>query len=112
MLRNLLVVDKESLLEEVAMLKNDGYRFSALTCESLGESLELTYHFDFNYELKNIRVIVPIGEAAYSISNIYPSAFLIENETQDLFGLKFLNLTIDYKGKLYLTDDSPKAPML
>ena len=47
-----------------------------------------------------------------SISSIYPSAFLIENEYQDLYGFTFDELTIDYKGRLYLAKDAPKTPML
>ncbi|AGF97682.1 Energy-conserving hydrogenase (ferredoxin), subunit D [Methanosarcina mazei Tuc01] len=51
--------------------------------------------------LKNLKYFLKPGEKAKSISGIYLGALLIENEYQDLFG----------KGHLYLTPNSPKAPL-
>jgi hypothetical protein len=45
------------------------------------------------------------------MSGIYLCALLIENEYQDLFGLTFEGLAIDFKGHLYLTPNSPKTPL-
>jgi len=113
MLQNFMVVEKENLLEEVAKTKAEGYRFAAMTCDhESDDTLELTYHFDLNYEMKNIQLVVHMNEPLESISSIYAPAFLIENEFQDLYGVVFNGLSIDYKGNLYLSKDAPKAPML
>ena len=113
MLENLLVIDENKVLEEVNNMKMYGYRFAAMTCDHEGgDTLELTYHFDLNYEMKNIQTVVNLNEKIESISSIYGPAFLIENEFQDLYGVTFNGLIIDYKGNLYLSDDAPKAPML
>lgn len=112
MLQDLQIITQEHLLEDIAEAKKDGYRFAALTCEKEGQDYELTYHLDKNYVMKNIRIVFPAGAPLKSISSIYPNAFLIENEYQDLYGFVFEGLTIDYKGKLYLTDNSPKTPLL
>lgn len=112
MLQNFTVVEKENILEEIRKTKSEGYRFAAMTCDNEGDILELTYHFDLNYEMKNIRLFVNVNETIESISSIYAPAFLIENEFQDLYGAVFSGLTIDYKGNLYLSKDAPKAPML
>lgn len=112
MLENFIQIEKNHILVQAKEFKNLGYRFAAMTCEHDGENFELTYHFDLNYELKNIRAIVDGKEPIDSISTVYPSAFLIENEFQDLYGLVFQGLIIDYKGNLYLTPDGPTTPMM
>lgn len=111
MLSDLITIDKDELCEKIKNIKDDGYRFVALTCEKEGEDYEFIYHFDLNYHIKNVKIIVKIAEPIESVSSIYPSAFLIENEYQDLYGFTFNGLTIDYKGSLYMTLDSPKSPM-
>lgn len=112
MLNDLKEIDEGMLLEEVSHLKKSGYRLSGITCEKEGNSFEFIYHFDLNCRMKNIKMFVENdGNPVVSISGIYPSAFLIENEYQDLFGLTFDGLIIDYRGNLYLAPDGPKAPM-
>jgi len=112
MLENFIQIEKNQILEQAKEYKKLGCRFAAMTCEHDGEKFELTYHFDLNYELKNLRAIVDGKEPIDSISTVYPSAFLIENEFQDLYGLVFQGLIIDYKGNLYLTPDGPTTPMM
>jgi NADH:ubiquinone oxidoreductase subunit C len=111
MLDNIILIEKDHIPLESSLLKALGYRFAAMTCEKDGEEYELIYHFDKDYSLRNLKVIVTGSEPIPSISGIYPSAFLIENEYQDLFGFTYEGLTIDYKGNLYLTPDGPKTPM-
>jgi ech hydrogenase subunit D len=110
MLDGEMIVEKEYICDAVSDIKTQGYRFVSMTCEE-EDCFELIYHFDLNYKMKNVKVMLKKGETMKSISGIYPSAFLIENEYQDLYGLVFEGLTIDYKGNLYLTPESPKTPM-
>lgn len=112
MLPGLVVIEKKDLLDEVKKIKEKGYRLAAVSCEREGEAYEITYNFDLNYELLNLRIMVEVKDTIKSISHIYPAAFLIENEFQDLYGFKFEDLTIDYNGHLYLAKDAPEAPML
>lgn len=111
MLDNLETIEKEKIYDRVSALKKDGYRFAALTCEKQGEDYELFYHFDLKYQLTNIKVVLKGDDNIKSISELYPAAFLIENEIQDFYGIKFTDLIIDYKGKLYLTPEGPKKPL-
>lgn len=112
MVPNIVNIEKDKIQEEVNNLKLYGYRFAALTCDKEGENLELTYHFDLNYDMKNLRFTVEPKASIKSISSIFPSALLIENEYQDLYGLTFEGLIIDYKGRLYLAENAPETPML
>jgi ech hydrogenase subunit D len=61
--------------------------------------------------MRNLKVMVEKDDNVKSISTIYPGAFLIENEVQDLFGLTFEGLTIDYKKKLFMVPGGPEKPM-
>ena len=112
MLDNKTIIEQNDILNIAQEMKGNGFRLSAITCEKEGEGLELTYHYDKDYELINIRSSVEYDSIIQSISHIYPSAFLAENEFQDLYGVQFKNLTIDYKGRLYMTEEGTKAPML
>jgi Ni,Fe-hydrogenase III component G len=99
------------LLKAVEGLKSDGYRYATMICLKKDDGHDLIYIFDKDYKLKNLRYFVKPGEKPKSISGIFLCALLIENEYQDLFGLTFDGLAIDYKGHLYLTPNSPKAPL-
>lgn len=46
-------------------------------------------------------VNVPQGEHVPSITDLYPAAFVFENETHDLFGIDFDDISIDYHGHFY-----------
>lgn len=112
MLNDLKIIEKNKVLEEVNNLKLYGYRFVSLTCETENNMYELTYHFDLNYNMKHLRIVAAAEDTIDSISKIYASAFLIENEYQDLYGFTFTELSIDYKGRLYLTATSVQKPLL
>lgn len=99
------------VLKAVQDAKNDGYRYATMICLKKDDGHELIYIFDKDYKLKNLRYFVKPGEKPKSVSGIYLCALLIENEYQDLFGLTFEGLAIDYKGHLYLTPNSPKTPL-
>ena len=99
------------VLKTVQDLKNDGYRYATMICLKKDDGHELLYILDKDYKLKNLRYFVKPGEKPKSVSGIYLCALLIENEYQDLFGLTFDGLAIDFKGHLYLTPNSPKTPL-
>lgn len=99
------------LIKTIEGLKSDGYRYVTMICLKANEGHEFIYVFEKDYKLKNLRYFVKPGETPKSMSGIYLCALLIENEYQDLFGLTFEGLAIDYKGHLYLTPNSPKAPL-
>lgn len=112
MIDNLIEISKEQLLGEVQNMVYNGYRFVTATCVDTGDgNLEVTYHFDRNYELQNYRIKVKKGEELPSISKIFLCALLVENEMKELFGLKVTNIAIDYGGHMLLSDDNLDSPM-
>ena len=80
----------ERLIPETTRLKNEGYRFVTLTCCRLPEEgWQIIYTFDRDYEMVHLSLNIPRGQEVPSLSPVYWAAFLVENEIQDLFGLRF-----------------------
>lgn len=97
-----------SLVPEVLKLKYDGCRLVQICATTLEKGYELTYSFGAEYDITHLRFQLPRGSGIVSISNIFEPAFLYENEIQDLFGIEFEMMTLDYKGNFYRIKD--KAP--
>ena len=57
-----------------------------------------------------MRLTVAKGESVPSISGVYFAALLIENETQDHFGVTFDGLVLDFGSRLYLEEEVKKYP--
>ncbi len=92
------------LCTEVKEMLGDGQRLVQISCTKTRGILELSYSFDKNGKFKSLRLEVPLQNAELpSISGIYFCAFLYENEIHDLFGVKFANLVLDFKGSFYRT---------
>ncbi len=98
----------DKLVSNVKELSAKGYRLVQISCTKLGEIMQLYYSFDKEYEFVNLKLEVPIDAELPSVSDIYWSAMLYENEIHDLFGLKIIGMAIDFKGNLYKT--AVKAP--
>lgn len=111
MLEGLKEIESAHLLAEVGHLLRYGYRFVTMTCLDAGESHELLYHFDKQYQMINLRMLVPKTHSVPSISGICFAAVLIENEIKDMFGVPFEGLAIDYKGRFLLAEDAPQTPL-
>ena len=93
-------ISASDLLTETLKLKNAGYRLVAIS-STYKEEMELTYSFDLNYELVNLRLHIDTEAELDSISIIYPYSFLYENEIKELFGIKINGITPDYNNSLY-----------
>ena len=93
-------------------IKIAGYKFVTLSCVELdADTVDILYHFDSDYRLTHLRLTVSKDAELPSISHIYPSAFLAENEIQDLFNVTFTNLPIDYKHTLFLDKEIKSGPL-
>ncbi len=97
-------VTSATLLGRVRELRRLGCRLMQICATHLPEELELTYSFDLDGKLTNLRLNVPASDARVpSISSIYWCAFLYENEMHDLFKLQVEGIVVDFKGNLYKT---------
>lgn len=123
-------VTPQTLLSEVQQLANAKYRFVTMSQTVMDENtLRLFYHFDVNLTMSDLRhnaelcVWEPTDAKAWcicawcnkndaipSITPVYFCAVLVENETQDQFGVHFADLPLDYQGAMYLEGEVTHAP--
>jgi len=94
----------EALLERVGELRKQGYRLVQIGATRLPEHVELTYSFDLENRLTNLRFqVLAEGARLPSITAIYWCAFLYENELHDLFNVQVDGMAVDFHGHLYET---------
>lgn len=94
----------ETLLERVRAFREQGWRLVQIGATRLPDQLELTYSFDRENRLANLRLGLPGDEPKVpSISSIFWCAFLYENELHDLFNLQVSGLAVDFHGNFYKT---------
>lgn len=112
MIENLKEIELSRLKHEVSSLYSLKYRFVTCSCaDNRDGSFDLFYHFDKEYELFTLKIKVTKEDIIPSVSDLYFCAFLVENEMNELYGLKIKDIAIDYGGKMYMTADSAEAPM-
>ena len=72
MIDNVKQINVQELLHEVQYMQYDGCRLITATCvDNSDGTLDVLYHFDKDYELRNLRLTVPRGSSIPSISKIY-----------------------------------------
>ena len=108
---DVITIGLDQVVGACAQKKAEGYRFVTMTCTALdADTVDILYHFDKAYKLGHLRLTVPRDAPLPSISDVYFAAFLVENELQDLFGLRFRGLALDYNQTLYLDREVTTAP--
>ena len=106
----LVEIEPGTLLGHVMSQKNKGRRLSQICCAYSNEKIELSYSFadDETYEYINLRMVIDKDTSVCSITELYPYAFLYENEMKELFGVDIRMINMDYNQKLYrLHDEAP-----
>lgn len=112
MLSNKKIISTETILNEVHQIKDDGYRFvSMTTVENPDLTIDLYYHFDREYQLVNLKLTINKEFELPSISKIFLAAVFVENEIQELFGVRFDGKAINYGGHFILSDADLENPM-
>ena len=111
MLENETAVGVDTLVEEVGRLQKQGSRFATATGLDEGDHFEVIYHFVLNQQLTNLRLAVPKDQTVPSISQVFPGAFLIENEMKELLGIQVTGISVDYGGKLFKLEGNLALPL-
>jgi len=101
---NIEAITVDQLRDKVRVLREQGMRLVQISATRLPDEVELTYSFDLNDCLSNLRLVLPGEDTVLpSISEIFGCAILYENEIHDLFNVRVDGLTVDFKGNLYST---------
>ena len=108
---DVIAVGLDTLIGEAARIKVERFRFVTISCIALDETtFDLLYHFDRELGLKHLRLTCSKDSTVPSITPVYDAAFLVENEIQDLFGIRFKGLAVDYERTLYLEEEINITP--
>ena len=95
-------VTPETLVPATQTMKANGYRLVQMCASRLPAGLEVNYTFDKDYQFANLRILIAAESPSLpSVSGVYWSALLYENEMHDLYGIKFPGLVLDFKGTFY-----------
>lgn len=103
-------ITTDNVLAEAQKLNDNGYRFIIMDVVETSDNFEIIYEFGKDYDMTTLRLTVARGAEIPSISPIFFNALLIENENQDLYGLKYKDLVVDFGGRLYMALDEVEAP--
>jgi ech hydrogenase subunit D len=107
--QQIIDIQLSELLDRVKEMQAKGARLVQICATKLPDCLQLQYSFDEEFEFTSFRLtLANVDGAVPSISGIYLSAFLYENEIHDLFGVKITDIAVDFKGKFYRTT-TPRA---
>ena len=104
------VITLENQQERISALLPQGYRFVTMTAVDSTTHFDIYYHFDRDYELYTLQLKLDRDAALPSISGLCFAALLVENEIQDLFGITFTGLVVDYEKHFLLAPDAPEKP--
>src|ERR1044071_1741711 len=98
------VITVETLLDKVKAQKERGCRLVQISATRLPDAVEVTYSFDLNCALTNLRLQLPAAPPKLpSISSIYGCVILYENELHDLVNVQAEGMAVDFKGNFYTT---------
>jgi len=114
-MENEVLVEKAGLTSAVQNMLAEKARFGTATCLDLGDKFEIIYHFapkESAGPLKHIRVKIAKEDTLPSISGIYLSAALIENEIQELFNVQISDIALDWHKGFFRSKESPEAQLL
>jgi ech hydrogenase subunit D len=101
---NIEAIDVGALVDRVRAMRQGGYRLVQISAARISEAMELTYSFDLDGALRNLRILLPFSSLVVpSISSIYGCVLLYENEMHDLFDIQVQNMAVDFHGNLYKT---------
>jgi ech hydrogenase subunit D len=104
-------LSQADLLSEVRKLKESGARVIAIAGQDVGQNIEVLYFFHTGIEKTEVlRLVVPKKEGGNeeieSITPIFKSAIIGENELSEMFGVKVKGVP----GHFFL-HESIKAPL-
>lgn len=99
-------ITMDTFFPEIVKMKAGNWRLVQLCAVSTEGGYEMSYSFCRDYEMVTLRLEIGAEEEIASITQIYPCAFLQENEAAELFGVKIRNIEVDYHDRLYRIDET------
>lgn len=97
-----LPLELDKLRECAQEQKDAGHRFVQMLCVTTDNGIDMQYSFAHGGVIENYTIRgVKKGTTVPSITDLYLSAFVYENEAHDLFGVEVVGNVLDFGGKFY-----------
>ncbi len=112
--QNFRPIELSQLLEESKRLKEEGFRLAQLhPVLERDDSITLIYTFIKDENVVNLKVYgIQKGVTEVpSVTELFLTAFVFENEAHDLFGVNVVGNVLDFQGKFYAFAEGVEAPM-
>ena len=103
--QNLKLIKSSDLLSEAKSLREEGYRICQSCALNTEFDTQLLYTFDKDHVMVNLKMVLPENREVDSITSVYWSNFIYENEMSDLFGIKFKDNQLDYEGNFFIVKE-------
>lgn len=94
-------ITMDEFFPAIIKMKMEGWRLVQICAVRIPEGYEMSYSFSKDYDMVTLRLKTAADETVSSITQVYPCAFLQENEAAELFGVPIENQALDYHHKLY-----------
>jgi NADPH-dependent glutamate synthase beta subunit-like oxidoreductase len=107
-----LSVGKIDIFLRLNELKAQNARFQTITTLDHGEELEVIYNFERGTDEVNLHVRTPKKEPIPSITGVFPSAFIAENEVQEHFNVKVSGINVDFGGRMMKIEGAVEVTLL
>ena len=89
-------LESKTLTLAIDEMKRKDARFLTITAKDVDDqNVELIYHFEIDHHVESLHLITRKDKPIQSITGQYLSAFIAENEVQDLFKVSFNDLAVD-----------------
>jgi NADPH-dependent glutamate synthase beta subunit-like oxidoreductase len=103
-------LENDTLITAINKMKQKNARFITITAKDVdNRNVELIYHFEVDHHVENLHFKTRKDTPIQSITGAYLSAFIAENEVQDLFKVVFSDLSDDLGGKMLKNSSSPST---
>lgn len=103
---DIVKITRAQFFPAIVHMKTENWRLVQICADSVSGGYEMSYSFCKDYDMITYRLEVGEDDEVASITQIYPCAFLQENEAEQLFGVKITNIKPDYRDQLYRIDET------
>ena len=99
-------ISMDKFMQEVIRFKMEGWHVIQICAVRVDGGYELSYSFGRDYDMRTLRLKVAEDETVPSITQVFHTAYLQENEAAELFGVKIEHMDPDYGDRLYRIDET------
>lgn len=97
----IIVIEPGDLAAKILEKRRQGARLVQICAVRIENGYELSYSVAIDYDFITYRLVIDENTEIVSVSDIFPSAALYENEMKELFGVKITSINLDYNNKFY-----------